>query len=176
MIRSSKRKGYALLVFLFSSMIFIIPALVITFRQLTKFSDLTYILLEQKHEKIAILTSLKESRERLSNEVSLVMLMSVQVNPGASSELLYHENSVTIGNNTLTSRIYYMNYTISDDTVISDALNYPPSQKIIANERHFLIVITLHKTDIPSYRKETAVEIEASGNINELWQREFVIY
>ena len=176
MIKNSKRRGYAALVFLFSAMLFIIPTLAFTFRQLVKFSDLTDILLQQKQEKISILTSEKKSIEHLHHEVSLIILMDESVNPISSSELLFHENLETIGNHTLSSEIYYMNYVVSDDSVISDALKYPPSQKIIADERHFLIVTTLIKTDMPSFRKETAVIVSPSGDISELWQREFVIY
>jgi hypothetical protein len=176
MIANSKHRGYAALFFLFGAMVFIIPTLVITFKHVLKFNDLTNILLEQKQEKIAILTSVNKALELLSGNVSFITLLNVSVNPSSSSELLIHENSETIGDHTLYSKTYYMNYIISDDTVISDALNYPPSQKIVAAERHFLIVTTLYKADSPSHREETAVRIAPSGSIDEIWRREFVIY
>jgi hypothetical protein len=176
MIVNSNHRGYAALVFLLSAMIFIIPTLAITFRHVVKFDDLTNILLVQKQEKTAILTSVSKALDLLSGDVSLITSLDVSVNPGASSELLIHENSEALGDHTLYSKTYYMNYIISDDTIISDALNYPPSHRAIADKRHFLIVTTLDKGNLPSYREETAVEIAPSGNIDEIWRREYVIY
>jgi len=173
---NSKREGYAVLVFLFSSMIFLIPALAITYRQFMKFSDLTGVLIQQKQEKIAILKSTNESIEYLSSDKYPLLSFAVSVNPSSSSELLIYENSGIMGEHKLSSVIYYMNYVISDDSIISDASHYPPSQKTSAGERHFLIKTTLNKDGIPSHCEETAVEITPSGNINEIWHREFVIY
>jgi len=176
MIMKLKRRGYAAIIFLFSAMVFIIPTLAITFRQTMKFSDLTTVLLSQKHEKIAILTSTNKSIEHLSSEADYILSLTVSVNPSSSSELLIYEKSETYGDNTLSSEIYYMNYVISDDSVISDVFNFPPSQESYAGERHLLVKTTLYKNNLPSFREETAVEITVFGNINEFWRREFVIY
>jgi len=170
---SSKRRGYVAIIFLFSAILFIIPTLAITFRQVLKFNDLTGILLAGKQEKIAILTSNKESIEHLSTDIPYILSRVASVNPSSSSELLIHENSGTIGDYSLSSKVYYMNYVISDDTVMSDALNYPPSQKIVADERHILLVTAIHKNELPSRREETALEITSTGQINELWHREY---
>ena len=141
-----------------------------------KFGDLSTILLSQKQEKIAILTLTNESIELLSSDVGAILSMAVSVNPGSSSELLVYEKSETFGDNTLSSEVFYMNYVISDDSLISDVLDFPPSQEIIAGERHLLVKTTLYKNNMPSFREETAVEITVSGNINKFWRREFVIY
>jgi len=157
-------------------MIFLIPMLAITFKQVQKFNDLSGVLLQQKHDKIAVLKSTNKSIEHLSSGASPYLSMAVSINPSLSSELLIYENSEIMGNHTLKSRIYYMNYIVSDDTIISDAPDFPPSQKSFAGERHFLIKTTIHKVDTPSYCEETAVEITPSGNIKELWHREYIIY
>ena len=175
-ITNSKRRGYAALVFLLSAMVFIIPALAITFRQVSKFDDLTRILLAEKQERIAILTSINETVEHLQANIPHILTWGTSVNPGSSSELLIYENSGTMGDYSISSKVYYMNYVVSDDADMSDALNYPPSQKIVADERHFLVRTIILKNELPSHREETALEITSSGHINELWHREYVVY
>jgi len=178
--KNSKRGGYAAIVLLFSSMIIIIPLLAVTFEQLMKFKDLADMLLRQKHEKIAVSTEINKSMEFLLK--SITSYSSILDNPSSSSKLLIHRDSGIIGENTLLSEIYHMNYVISDeidlsdDKAISDVFYFPPSRKTIAGERHFLIKTTLNKNEAPSYCKEVAVEISVSGNINELWHREYIIY
>ena len=169
--------------FLIASMIVIIPILAVTFGQLMKFNSLTEILIRQKNEEIAVLKETNKSVKLLSSPVIRHFLLEdALINPSSSSELLVHKNSEIIGKNTLATEIYSMNYIISsdidlsDETIISDVHNFPPSRKIIAGERHFLIKTTLNKNEAPSFCKETAFEITVSGNINELWHREYVIY
>ena len=176
MLTNTKRRGYVVIIFLLSAILFIIPTLVITFRQVSKFNDLTGILLAGKQEKIAILTSNKESIEHLSINIPNILSWGTSVNPSSSSELLVHENTISTGDYTISSKVQYMNYVISDDAVMSDALNYPPSQKIVADERHILLATTIHKNYLPSHREETALEISSSGHINVLWHREYTIY
>ena len=181
-----KRGGYATLTLLISAMIIIIPLLAITFRQAMKFSDLAIMRIRQKQEEIVVLTSINESVEYLlksrAYDPYLPEGAGALINPGSSSELFIRKSSETIGQYTLLTEIYDMNYVISDDidvtsnAVMSDILNFPPSQRAVAGNRHFLIKITVHKNETPSYRKETAVEIAASGNVSKLWSREFFLY
>jgi hypothetical protein len=174
-LMNSKRRGYAAIIFLFGAIIFIVPTLVITFRQVMKFNDLTFVLLQQKQEKIALYTLINKSAEHLF-DISAHFSSTVLVNPSSSSELLVYTVSETMGDHTLSSHIYNMNYVISDDTVISDVLDFPPSQITIAGEKYFLIKTTIQKNEIPSYCIETAIEITNSGSINEVWRREYLIY
>jgi hypothetical protein len=172
----SKRRGFVAIVFLFSAIIFIIPTLALTFRQTLKFSDLTTILIAQKQEKIAISTSTNESIEHLLSEADSILSLAVSVNPSSSLELLVYKKSETFGDNTLSSEIYYMNYVISDDSAIFDVLNFPPSQKTFAGERHLLVKTTLYKNNMPSLCEENAIEITVFGDFNKFWHREFVFY
>ena len=177
------KRGYVTVVFLIVSMIVIIQILAVTFRQLMKFYDLSEIVIQQKNEEIAALKGTNISAELLSSPgIRSFLLEGALVNPHSSSELLVYINSEIIGKNTLSTEIYSMNYTISsdidlsDESIISDVHNYPPSRKTIAGERYFLIKTTLNKNEAPSFCKETAFEITVSGNTNELWHREYVIY
>jgi len=173
LIHKTKHRGYVAIVFLFSAIIFIIPTLAITFRQVLKFNDVTAVLLQQKQERIALYTLMNKSKEHLIY-MSPFSSSAIVVDPISSSELLVNEVSETIGDHTLSSKIYNMDYVISDDTVISDALDYPPSQITFTGEKHFLIKTTIQKEEIPSYCIETAYEITISGSIYEMWQREFI--
>ena len=182
-LHKSKRGGYATLILLISSMIIIAPLLAVTFGQAEKFSYLANMLIRQKQERIVALTSINKSVEFLSTSgIHYFFPEDTLVNPSSSFELLVSEDSRIIGEYTLSSEIYNMNYVISDDADIlsympmSDIIKFPPSRKAVAGEKHFLIVTTILKEKLPSYRMETAVEIAPSGNANELWSREFVIY
>ena len=164
------------MIFLFSAMIFIIPLLAVTFAQTMKFNDLGEILIPPQREKIAVSAAFDKSLEYLTESGIIIHYSSVSINPGWSAELLVRETNETIGGYPITSEIYYMNYVISDDTHVFDALKYPPSQKTVAGELHFLIKTTLPKNEAPSRCEETAVEITVTGDVNVLWHREYVIY
>ena len=175
-MKKSKHRGYAAIILLFSSIIIITPVIASTFKQLLKFSEISHILIQQKHERIAVLRAINESMDNLSAPGMTKDFHAVLINPSSSNELLVRNIHETIEGHAVSSRIYYMNYVISDDTIVTDALNFPPSKRPIAGERHFLIKTILHKNETPSFCKEIAVGITASGKINELWQREYVIF
>ena len=172
-----KREGYTTLIFLISSMLIIVPLLTATFGQVTKFRDLTDISIRQKHEQIAVLTSINKSIEfLLTSGIHYFIPDAPLIDPSSSTELLVHEDSGIIAEFTLSSEIYNMNYVISDDTGISDILIFPPSQKTVAGAKHFLIRTTIHKSEAPSYCVEIAARLTPIGDVDELWRREFVIY
>ncbi|MCL1940824.1 MAG: hypothetical protein FWG09_02695 [Synergistaceae bacterium] len=172
----SKHRGYVAIIFLFSAMIFIIPLLAVTFNQTMKFNDLGSVLIPPQREKAAVSAAFDKSVEYLTESGIIFHYLSVSVNPGWSAELLVREVDETIDGYALTTEIYYMNYVISDDTHVFDALKFPPSQKTVAGEQHFLVKTTLPKNEAPSRCEETAVEITVTGDVNVLWHREYVIY
>ena len=175
--KNSKRRGFVAIVFLFSSMMIIIPLLAATFGQVMKFNSLSGILMRQKYEQIAVLTAINESVGFLATSGIYNLLPDdALIDPSSSSELLVRGIYETIGRYTFLTNIYYMNYVISNDTFISDIFEFPPSRKTIEGEKHFLIRITINKNEAPSYRKETAVVIAPSGDLNELWRKEFYIF